>query len=111
MIRRPPRSTLYPYTTLFRSVDKGAHGRRKGHVGGVQVGPERVAAIGRDRDAAQDRGHRWVDRGGDIGVPPGPRRYHLRLAVFVGEPVLGHRVDFWIVVEMAEHSLADCGLA
>src|SRR3712207_9541664 len=29
MIRRPPRSTLFPYTTLFRSnrfnIDKGAH--------------------------------------------------------------------------------------
>src|SRR5258706_5811198 len=24
MIRRPPRSTLFPYTTLFRSVDPGA---------------------------------------------------------------------------------------
>src|SRR2546429_2705844 len=23
MIRRPPRSTLFPYTTLFRSVDTG----------------------------------------------------------------------------------------
>src|SRR5258708_29909910 len=23
MIRRPPRSTLFPYTTLFRSVDPG----------------------------------------------------------------------------------------
>src|SRR5260221_2334111 len=23
MIRRPPRSTLFPYTTLFRSTDKG----------------------------------------------------------------------------------------
>jgi len=22
MIRRPPRSTLFPYTTLFRSVDR-----------------------------------------------------------------------------------------
>src|SRR3712207_8118114 len=29
MIRRPPRSTLFPYTTLFRSVgaDPGRHGR------------------------------------------------------------------------------------
>src|SRR5256885_16338006 len=26
MIRRPPRSTLFPYTTLFRSVFKAAHG-------------------------------------------------------------------------------------
>src|SRR5260221_5599399 len=28
MIRRPPRSTLFPYTTLFRSSDRG--GRRAG---------------------------------------------------------------------------------
>src|SRR3712207_8791264 len=27
MIRRPPRSTLFPYTTLFRSVDDGRMGR------------------------------------------------------------------------------------
>src|SRR3712207_7495862 len=25
MIRRPPRSTLFPYTTLFRSVHRGQH--------------------------------------------------------------------------------------
>src|SRR2546422_7245910 len=25
MIRRPPRSTLFPYTTLFRSWEKGKH--------------------------------------------------------------------------------------
>src|SRR2546427_9537403 len=30
MIRRPPRSTLFPYTTLFRSLDKG--------FGGVMIG-------------------------------------------------------------------------
>src|SRR5437899_5451606 len=33
MIRRPPRSTLFPYTTLFRSLHAGAsrhlHGRRE----------------------------------------------------------------------------------
>src|SRR5256885_12249960 len=27
MIRRPPRSTLFPYTTLFRSAASGATGR------------------------------------------------------------------------------------
>src|SRR5256885_7130366 len=26
MIRRPPRSTLFPYTTLFRSARAGLHG-------------------------------------------------------------------------------------
>src|SRR5256885_13150210 len=52
MIRRPPRSTLFPYTTLFRSldaealptaVDRGQHGRPDD---GVQ--PRRVAAAGGD---------------------------------------------------------------
>src|SRR3712207_8144028 len=48
MIRRPPRSTLFPYTTLFRSVD--AEGRRVvdaddlrvRHVLGEEVAPEAV---------------------------------------------------------------------
>src|SRR5256885_12790218 len=35
MIRRPPRSTLFPYTTLFRS-ERAHHGR--GVAGGEQVG-------------------------------------------------------------------------
>src|SRR3712207_8714468 len=30
MIRRPPRSTLFPYTTLFRSQDDQGEGRRGG---------------------------------------------------------------------------------
>src|SRR3712207_8407592 len=29
MIRRPPRSTLFPYTTLFRSVATAVPGRRR----------------------------------------------------------------------------------
>src|SRR3712207_7223185 len=35
MIRRPPRSTLFPYTTLFRSLPWGplsSHSRRKRHI-------------------------------------------------------------------------------
>src|SRR3712207_8838297 len=35
MIRRPPRSTLFPYTTLFRSH---SHGRRSTVVGGADLG-------------------------------------------------------------------------
>src|SRR2546427_8995334 len=34
MIRRPPRSTLFPYTTLFRSVDKNG----PADASGVRVG-------------------------------------------------------------------------
>src|SRR5690349_24126581 len=34
MIRRPPRSTLFPYTTLIRSQDRGdGHGGRSGPQG------------------------------------------------------------------------------
>src|SRR2546430_12218654 len=29
MIRRPPRSTLFPYTTLFRSLEAARRGRHK----------------------------------------------------------------------------------
>src|SRR5690242_21236855 len=31
MIRRPPRSTLFPYTTLFRSLDEG-HAEAEGQI-------------------------------------------------------------------------------
>src|SRR2546427_5446086 len=43
MIRRPPRSTLFPYTTLFRSrraaetAERQRHGRRRGlHAGRIR---------------------------------------------------------------------------
>src|SRR3712207_7788770 len=37
MIRRPPRSTLFPYTTLFRSrAQRGGKFRRIAHLAGCQ---------------------------------------------------------------------------
>src|SRR3712207_6992839 len=56
MIRRPPRSTLFPYTTLFRSdqhlVEQPFHLRRhprvdQGGIGPLQHGEQRQAARGR----------------------------------------------------------------
>src|SRR2546430_12647322 len=39
MIRRPPRSTLFPYTTLFRSLIRGAADASALHFdGGLEVG-------------------------------------------------------------------------
>src|SRR2546430_11906161 len=38
MIRRPPRSTLFPYTTLFRSHDHAERGRAGGDRRGVPEG-------------------------------------------------------------------------
>src|SRR2546430_11361382 len=52
MIRRPPRSTLFPYTTLFRSPD---HPRRRARqrVAAVQLGVEQLdQALGQRRDHA-----------------------------------------------------------
>src|SRR3712207_6893135 len=46
MIRRPPRSTLFPYTTLFRSLPGlGGGGDRGDHAGvaGGELGGDRVA--------------------------------------------------------------------
>src|SRR5260370_12662300 len=54
MIRRPPRSTLFPYTTLFRSVPLE-------HVGVVQLGRETQI------------GHRF---GGEMPLVPGVMHRH-----------------------------------
>src|SRR2546426_4422734 len=43
MIRRPPRSTLFPYTTLFRSLGEvGAHAAAAGQVGALEVHPGQI---------------------------------------------------------------------
>src|SRR3712207_8499898 len=59
MIRRPPRSTLFPYTTLFRSLAGGAGGRA------VEGGERRGGAV-RGRADAPAPGR--VPRGGDVRV-------------------------------------------
>src|SRR3712207_7252292 len=64
MIRRPPRSTLFPYTTLFRSVTQRGHRQDDGAaVGGRR---HRVAADdGRSQRRAllgQTGGHALEDR-------------------------------------------------
>src|SRR2546422_1847983 len=47
MIRRPPRSTLFPYTTLFRSLHRGI-GLRASQGDAGDVG-ERIPAVGGER--------------------------------------------------------------
>src|SRR5256885_12025835 len=49
MIRRPPRSTLFPYTTLFRSAQVAEDGDDHGHPGAPQALGEE-AAIGRSEE-------------------------------------------------------------
>src|SRR2546426_5833137 len=47
MIRRPPRSTLFPYTTLFRSDREKLEGR----VGGVAGSDSRLVEVAAARDS------------------------------------------------------------
>src|SRR2546430_11044525 len=63
MIRRPPRSTLFPYTTLFRSNIK-VDGLRTGR---VDPGPELARCLGPRAGelvivagSTHDRDERWV---------------------------------------------------
>src|SRR5260370_15519177 len=52
MIRRPPRSTLFPYTTLFRSVHDGGRSRER-----VRVVPVRPAASVADQPDQRSEEH------------------------------------------------------
>src|SRR3712207_7707536 len=66
MIRRPPRSTLFPYTTLFRSPTNGDCAALRLRVADHEhVG--RLAQLG-VTDLALDRLGAVVDLGADAGV-------------------------------------------
>src|SRR3712207_7189726 len=65
MIRRPPRSTLFPYTTLFRSaVGRGQHRDRARHgvllddraAGLAQLPPEHASEGDRERGLVVQQG-------------------------------------------------------
>src|SRR5258708_19896534 len=56
MIRRPPRSTLFPYTTLFRSPRRHADSpTRADLVGTIDVTPRRLTPAERLARPAKDR--------------------------------------------------------
>src|SRR5437667_2135115 len=55
MIRRPPRSTLFPYTTLFRSVAAAAAGAARARAAGRPSGPGAGAVPGPEGDRKSTR--------------------------------------------------------
>src|SRR2546425_11934464 len=73
MIRRPPRSTLFPYTTLFRSSRSAAVARvERRSPGRARPRPaRRSGAALRDRPAGAAR---RLGQGDPDGARPGPRR-------------------------------------
>src|SRR5437660_3162717 len=65
MIRRPPRSTLFPYTTLFRSkfadnLDEAAKALVK--LANERVGKDNVSVALALVDASFTPGRRWYER-------------------------------------------------
>src|SRR3712207_7022638 len=77
MIRRPPRSTLFPYTTLFRSLPgRQLRLRRGGRVGRVGHQREEVTAERRER---QPEGQRHAPEDTARGHAPHADRESTRL--------------------------------
>src|SRR3712207_8089843 len=67
MIRRPPRSTLFPYTTLFRSHQGGPAAAARGlPARGLPRGRGGLLLQGDRRD------HGHADRHGDVEAAPRP---------------------------------------
>src|SRR5690349_23702487 len=64
MIRRPPRSTLFPYTTLFRSCRGGGFRHRGRWLGDRDDDRSERGQVGEDRPEGRRRGRR-----GDAGGP------------------------------------------
>src|SRR5258708_17971159 len=72
MIRRPPRSTLFPYTTLFRSIRRNVMAHARASIGTVNY--QTAITTGRHKLTA--------DEGPALGgkdVGPGPDRKSTRL--------------------------------
>ena len=89
-----------------QALEKGLQRLGKRVIGGCQIGPLRVAAIGRNRHAAQNGGRGRIVRGRDIGMPAGPGAALGFAAVAVGAAVLGNRVQLGVALDMAEHRMA-----
>src|SRR5574341_2297005 len=86
MIRRPPRSTLFPYTTLFRSGPHPVHLVCEGdarHVVAVGLAPDRLAL-------RLDAVHRVEDGDGAVEHPKAPLHLDREVAVARGVDEVAH---------------------
>src|SRR3989441_12140621 len=97
MIRRPPRSTLFPYTTLFRSIWRFAEGgdtldyvvtQGSGKV--LQVEWRRDGKVGARSETHYEQGMAAAAR---IDFPEGPAR--LEFTVVAGGTGAGSAASLW----------------
>src|SRR2546422_1336960 len=73
MIRRPPRSTLFPYTTLFRSLNEQAN-RLARYLRKLGVTPDTRVAICMERSLDMVVGLLAILKSGGAYVPLDPTR-------------------------------------
>src|SRR2546429_5720532 len=101
MIRRPPRSTLFPYTTLFRSRELPPHG---------------------DEAATRQRGAMGVDDAGDIAADGAQirseehtselqSRLHLVCRLLLEKKKNRHSVLYEVQHDFGELAVQHCPLA
>src|SRR2546422_7268387 len=95
MIRRPPRSTLFPYTTLFRSPH-----RRK------RVRFQLEGALGGEPDRAEDP-HRVLAHA-DVGVADGADE--ARVQVVLSAHVVDDPAIIYVVEEAVDGEIAAAGV-
>src|SRR2546429_7041835 len=96
MIRRPPRSTLFPYTTLFRSDPRAEHGQAQAAVGqqGQQVLPAAAARHRGQHLLALDRKSTRLNSS----------HGYISYAVFCLKKKNKQTIDLNLITAMTEHS-------
>src|SRR3712207_8383262 len=98
MIRRPPRSTLFPYTTLFRSYLVVSHRRQSLHrPEPAQNAVSAASVVCRSRERA-DRG-----ADGDARGPAAPRRSEEHTSELQSRQYLVCR----LLLENKKHTIQD----
>src|SRR3989442_5882236 len=94
MIRRPPRSTLFPYTTLFRSAVVTAHG---GH-----VTVRETQGGGATFEVDLPHGHRSEDHTSELQSRP-----HLVCRLLL-ENTKAPAVASWLLSHNVSSTISDC---
>src|SRR2546425_11471514 len=117
MIRRPPRSTLFPYTTLFRSLphlldparqrigalrERALAGRRRA-VRPASVGPVPIALAALQVFRVGGEGGKRALHRGPLEQLPAPLELRLELLLRLGEPL--QRLPCGFGVELGQRFL------
>src|SRR3989441_13236244 len=106
MIRRPPRSTLFPYTTLFRSHHEDPDDRKEEHVAPRKAELGEAVAGERRHDEAARRRHggeeRAVDEKAREALAPEDLTIVLGVAPAIGRELERHALDLGRRLERRE---------